>query len=228
MSIEKKMKIRGILMMASFFVVLGVIFMPIFKGQNGLDFLDSLYNSISKGSAYYIPETMEKVKKYEGTVVDLKLTMEDEEQARQSIKLLEAGGATVTVVDNVMEVHGDVGLMLRNSLVDADFMYNNNGTAVAEKYGYNERQALYNSYKSLKAMEKNLNKQEKFKEANIVGTVIKKAVEMSYNYYGIEAQSVMDSLLLVIISLVFYVVYTLWYGFGIMYLFEGLGLKIGH
>ncbi|MBU1139304.1 MAG: hypothetical protein KKA76_10030 [Proteobacteria bacterium] len=216
------------LMLVSFFIVLGVIFMPIFKGQNGLNFLDNLYNSISKGSAYYIPETMEKVKKYEGTIVELKLTMQDEEQARQSVKLLEAGGATVTVVGNILEVKGDIGAILHNSLVDADFMYNNNGAAVNEKYGYNERQALYNLYKSLKAMEKNLNKQEKFKEANIVGTVIKKAVEMSYNYYGIQAQSVMDSLLLVIFSLVFYVIYTLWYGFGIMYLFEGLGLKIGH
>lgn len=228
MSIEKKLKIRGILLLVSFFVVLGIIFMPIFHGKNGLDFLDSLYNSISKGSAYYIPQTMEQVKKYEGNIVDLKLTMEDEEQAKGSVKLLEAGGATVTVVGNVLDVKGDLGVILHNSLLDAQLMYNNSGAAVSAKYGYNERLALYNLYKSLKAMEKNLNKQEKFSEAKIVATVIKKAVEMSYNYYGIEPQSVKDSLLLVIFSLVFYVVYTLWYGFGIMYIFEGIGLKIGH
>jgi hypothetical protein len=33
---------------------------------------------------------------------------------------------------------------------------------------------------------------------------------------------------LIIFALAFYVVYTLWYGFGLMWLFEGLGLKIGH
>jgi len=32
----------------------------------------------------------------------------------------------------------------------------------------------------------------------------------------------------VIFSLVFYVVYTLWYGFGIMYMFEGWGLRLEH
>jgi hypothetical protein len=32
----------------------------------------------------------------------------------------------------------------------------------------------------------------------------------------------------VILSLLFYVVYTLWYGVGVLYLFEGLGLKLGH
>ena len=133
MSIEKKLKIRGILMLVSFFVVLAVIFMPIFKGHNGLDFLDNLYNSISKGSAYYIPETMEKIKKYEGTIVDLKLTMQDDQQALESVKLLEAGGATVTVDGNILLVKGDIAAILHNSLVDADSMYHNDGTTVAAK-----------------------------------------------------------------------------------------------
>ena len=34
--------------------------------------------------------------------------------------------------------------------------------------------------------------------------------------------------LVVIFALAFYVAYTLWYGFGLMWLFEGMGLKIGH
>jgi hypothetical protein len=51
---------------------------------------------------------------------------------------------------------------------------------------------------------------------------------MAYNYFGIEAQSVRDKYLIVIASLIFYVVYTLWYGFGVMYLFEGFGLNLSH
>ncbi|MEA3547986.1 MAG: hypothetical protein U9R66_10005 [Thermodesulfobacteriota bacterium] len=228
MSMEKKLKARGILMLLGFFVLLGVIFMPIVKGHNSLNFLDNLYNSISKGSAYYIPQTMEKVKKYEGTIVDLRLTMKDEQQARKSVKLLEAGGANVTVAGNLLEVKGDIGAILHNSLVDADFMYLNDGVKIVEKYGYDERQAFYNLHQSLKAMKKNLNKQERFEEAEMVSTVTKKAVEVAYNYYGIEPRSAKDCLILVVFSLVFYVFYTLWYGFGIMFLFDGLGLKIGH
>ena len=30
------------------------------------------------------------------------------------------------------------------------------------------------------------------------------------------------------LALVFYVVYTLWFGFGIMYTFEGLGMQMEH
>lgn len=228
MSMESKLKTRGIVMLVVFFIILIIIFLPIFKGHNGMDYLDNMFNSISKGSAYYIPQTMEEVKKYDGTVVNLELTLADEQQAAESVKLFEAAGATVTVAGNILKVEGDIGAILHSTLVDADSMYNNDGEAIKARYGANEREAFYTWYQSLKAMEKNLNKQEQFKEAKIVGTVLKKAVETAYNYYGIEARSAKESAMLIIFSLAFYVLYTLWYGFGIMYLFEGLGLKIGH
>jgi len=215
-------------MLAAFFVVLGVIFMPIFNGVNGLDFMDNLYNSISKQSAYFIPAVTEKAKQHNGTAVDLELLMKDEQQAQQSAKLLEKGGATVVVTGSTMKVTGDLGAILQNALADSDLMYANDGTKIVEKYGYNERQVLYNWYNILKLTQKNLNKQKNFVEADIVSRVVKRAVQVSYNYYTIEPQSIMDALLLVSFSLVFYVFYTLWYGYGIMYLFEGLGLKIGH
>ncbi len=33
---------------------------------------------------------------------------------------------------------------------------------------------------------------------------------------------------IVIFSLIFYVVYTLWYGFAIMFMFEGWGMRLEH
>jgi len=228
MSMEKKLKKRGIMMLAAFFVVLGIIFLPIFNGHNGLDFMDNLFNSISKGSAYFIPQVMEKAKKHEGTAVDLELVMKDEQQAQQSAKLLEAGGATVTVTDSTMKVTGDLGAILKNVLADSDAMYANNSAKLEEKYGLNGQLVLYNWYNTLKAAQKNLNNQKNFEEADIVSRVIKRAVQVSYNFYTIKPKSIKDALLLVTLSLGFYIFYTLWYGFGIMYLFEGLGLKIGH
>ena len=53
-------------------------------------------------------------------------------------------------------------------------------------------------------------------------------VETAYNYYGIVAKTVKESMGALIFSLVFYVFYTLWYGFGLMYIFEGVGLKFDH
>jgi len=104
----------------------------------------------------------------------------------------------------------------------------NDGEKVKEKYGYDERQVLYNWYTALKAMDKDLKVQKKFKEAKIVALVIKKAVECSYNYYKIEPQKISDRYGIVIFSLIFYVLYTLWYGFAIMFMFEGWGMQLEH
>lgn len=218
----------GAIMMAIFVVVLVVIFMPVFKGQNGLDYLDSLYNSISKGSAYYIPALQEDVKSYDGTPVKLTLAMKDETQARQASLLFQKGGALVNVNGAILAVEGDLGRILGVCLVDADLMYHNKGAEVSGRYGYEERQVLYNWWAATNAMENDLKHQKQFKAAKIVATVNKKAIETAYNYYRIEPQKISDRYGIVIFSLVFYVVYTLWYGFGIMFLFEGWGLRLEH
>ena len=88
--------------------------------------------------------------------------------------------------------------------------------------------ALYNWWSALKAMDFDLKKQKKFNSAKMAELVNKKAVETAYNYYGIEGQKISERIGVVIFSLIFYVIYTLWYGFGIMYLFEGSGFRLEH
>ena len=107
-------------------------------------------------------------------------------------------------------------------------MYFNKGKDVSDKYGYGERQVLYNWYKALNAAEKDLKKQKKFTEAKLVAQVLQKAVECSYNYYQIEPQKISERLGIVIFSLLFYIGYTLWYGFAILFMFEGWGMKLEH
>ena len=58
---NKKEFLKGLGLMAAFVIVLIIFFSPVFNGQNGLNYLDSLYNSISKGSAYYIPKLKEEI-----------------------------------------------------------------------------------------------------------------------------------------------------------------------
>ena len=225
---NKKEFSGGFVMLLAFIVVLIIIFSPVFKGQNGLEYLDALYNSISKGSAYYIPNVKEETARFTGQSIDVTLSMADEKQAKQTAFLFRKGSASATVAGDSLRVTGDLGKILENSLVDSDNMYNNKGELVAGKYGYNERRVLFNWWKALKATDKDLTKQEKFKEAKIVAVVIKKGIEPSYNYYKIEPQKISDRFGIVIFSLVFYVIYTLWYGFAIMYMFEGWGMKLEH
>jgi archaellum component FlaF (FlaF/FlaG flagellin family) len=228
MSAQKKKLYSGLVMIIGFFIVLGIIFSPVFNGQNGLDYLDNLYNSISKGSAYYIPAVAKQVEAFNGTQVNLNLSMGSEEQARQTATLLMHSGEMVNVSGNDLKINADLGRMLANCLSDADRMYANQGAAIAGKYGYGERQALYNWYLALKGMNKDLTAQKEFKSAKIISEVNQKAVETAYNYYEIEAQKIGDKLGIVVFSLGFYVVYTLWYGFAVMFLFEGWGMRLSH
>jgi hypothetical protein len=77
-----------------------------------------------------------------------------------------------------------------------------------------------------KEMEKDLKRQKKFDEAAWISTVSKKAVEVAYNFYGIEAKSVSETVLPMAFSLVFYVIYTMWWGYAILFLCEGVGLQM--
>jgi len=225
---HKKEFFGGLGMLGAFIVVLIIIFMPIFGGQNGLNYLDNLYNTISKGSAYYIPKVREATDAFSGHSVSVTLTMAEEERANQTAPLLMKGGALVNVSGAELKVSGDLGKILENCLADADLMYHNDGEALSRKYGYDERRILLNWWIALHHMEKDLKDQKKFKEAKVVALVVKKAVELGYNYYKVEPQKIGAKIGIVIFSLVFYVLYTLWYGFAIMFMFEGWGLRLEH
>ncbi len=225
---HKKEFFGGVGMMAVFAVLLIIIFSPVFAGQNGLDYLDSLYNSISKGSADYIPKVKKEAGKFMGKSVSVTLVMAEEERARQTAPLLMKGGALVNVSGTELKVSGDLGKILDNCLADAALMYKNEGEKLSAKYGYEERRVLLNWWVALNHMESDLKHQKKFKEAKVVSLVVTKAVELGYNYYKVDPQKIGKKIGIVIFSLVFYVVYTMWYGFAIMFMFEGWGLKLEH
>jgi len=215
-------------LLLAFFVVLTIIFSPVFDGKNGMDYLDALYNSISKGSAYYIPKVKEKTNKFMGDSIEVILKMANENTAKQTALLFTKSGSIARISGTQIKVTGDLGKILGNCLADADNMYMNDGQKVSSKYGYNEKRVLFNWWKALKEMDRALKGQKKFKEAKVVALVNKKTVETSYNYYKIEPQKISDRLEVIIFSLLFYVIYTLWYGFAIMFMFEGWGMKLEH
>lgn len=229
MSMQQKMKTRGIVMLVGFFAVLAVIFMPVFPGKvNGLDFTDNIFNKISKGSSYFIPATQQESELYRGKAIDVAVKLADAVQAGQVAGQLAAAGVDVSINGNELVIKGDMAAITNASLADADLIFNNNGQPLADKYGYSERQVMYNWWSLFKKMTPALNKQKMFAAAKFFNNVEKKALEPAYNYYGVEAIKWQEHIGLILAALAFYVIYTLWYGFGIMYLFEGLGLKIGH
>lgn len=231
-SSQKKHLLMGLGMLAVFVVVLVAIFLPLFTGKdgakvNGLDYLDNLYNSISKGSAYYIPDLKEAGKPFAGKEISLDVNLSSPEEAQRAALLFQGAGAKAAINGKDIKLSGDFGAIMASCLKDADAMFNNQGDVLAGRYsGQDAKTMLYTWWAALKGLEKSLNRQNAFDKAKYLKTVEKKAVEMSYNYFGIEPQGIGDKWGIVVFSLLFYVVYTLWYGYGVMYLFEGVGYQL--
>jgi hypothetical protein len=224
--IKKKELGIGLFLMATFIAVMILIFMPITKDGNALNYLDNLYNSISKGSAYYIPKVEHEVEEHGSEVVTLNLKMEDAYSAQRAEPLFARAGMTTAVEDNNLMVNGDLQTAFMACLRDAESAYHNRREDFTDRYDVGARPALHSWWQALKAMERDLNRQKLFPAAQLTHTVQAKTVECAYNYYGIEAQAIKDRWGTVLFSLVFYVLYTIWYGYAIMYIFEGLGFEL--
>jgi hypothetical protein len=228
MIVDPRKFFGGLALMTAFAVVLVAMFLPLFDGRNALDYMDSLFNSVSKGSAYYVGDLLADAEGWRGHAVDVTLAAADETRAGQMADLLRAGGATAQVEEGALRVSGDLGGILARALRDSDEMFANSGAGVRERYGYQERRALFNWWTVLKGVEEDLKRQSRFAEAAFVVKVKEKAVECAYNYFGIEPWKVSDKVGLILFALVFYVVYTVWYGYAIIFLLEGWGFTLSH
>jgi hypothetical protein len=226
---DKRQFGMGLALMVVFLVGLVFIFRPMFEnGTNLLDYLDGVFNSTSKASAYYIPGVREKADKLGSAPIAVELKAKGTAQAAQAEKLFRAAGATVSVEGAKLSVSGDLVRILAAALADADAMFKNEGASVSGKYGFDEQRVLYGWHGALGETVKELNRQEKFREAAVVRDVITKGIEPAYNYYGVTAISMKDMIWIALAALGGYVVYTVWYGYAILFLFEGWGLKLEH
>jgi hypothetical protein len=216
----------GLFLMVTFIAVMIIIFMPIIEGDNALNYLDNLYNSISKGSANYIEKVRHQVEEHGSEVVTLNLKMADSAAAVRAEMLFARAGVTTAVEGSDLMVNGDLLSIFEICLEDAEAAYLNDGDGLKATYGDEARAIIHSWWLSLGAMEKDLNRQKLFPAAQLTHTVQAKTIECAYNFYGIEAQAIKDRWGTVLFSLVFYVVYTIWYGYAIMYIFEGLGFEL--
>ncbi|MCP4606325.1 MAG: hypothetical protein GY847_38410 [Proteobacteria bacterium] len=233
MAMQKKTLAQGIVLSLLFWAVLIAMFMPLFDGGNAFKASDKLFNTISKGSTHYIPKLLEEAAVYNGKNVDVSLTLENEAMAVEAKKILTKVGLESAQSGAKTTLKGSLGKVFEAVLKDSDDMFYNRGEEVKNRYGIEEKKALYVWWNILKAASKDLNKKggkENFRAAKFTDEVTARGVEVAYNYYGIKPESVSSKAGILTGALVFYVIYTLWWGFAIFFLAEGAGLKLegGH
>ena len=215
----------GIVLLVTFFLILGAIFMPWFgNGRNGLEFSDDFFNSLAKGSSNFMADMRRLATPFKGQVLGVDLTLKDADTAKKAEILFSKAGATVAAAGTTLKIKGDLGQVMLAAIDDSEAMFNNQGDKVQARYDLDPKKALRTWWTSFKELNTALNLQQKFREAKAVNEIMFRAIEPGYNFYGISAQLVRDNIALLTFLLVFYVIYTLWYGYGVFELFEGLGL----
>jgi len=223
---NKKIFSIGIVFAISFLAVLVFIFSPVFKGKNGLQFSDDSFNKLAKGSSYFIPKVSKSVEQFIGKPIAVSINLDQAEDTENTAKLLAAAGAKVDIKNTELKIEGDLGTILQSAIKDADSMYKNDGKTVSERYGYDEKMVMKNWWNALSRIEKGLKKEKFITEAKVVSDVTKKAVEPGYNFYQIDANKVSEHAGMMSGLLIFYVLYTMWWGYAIFYMFEGIGLSM--
>jgi hypothetical protein len=224
--IKKGSFLTGGIMFVSFLGVLLLIFSPVFHGRNGLDYADDLFNKLTKGSSYFIPKLLTSTEKFMGRPFRVTLDLEKPQEAEQTAKLLALAGAKAEPQGKVLAVEGDLGQILQVVLRDSDYMFKNDGARVMALYGYDGKEVLLRWWTALTKMDRYFTKKLQVQEAKMVSEVIKKGVEPAYNFYQIESQRVADRAGIMTFLLLFYILYTLWWGYAIFNLFEGIGLSM--
>jgi len=225
---HKKTMTIGVLLGLSFIGVLVLIFSPVFgEGKNGLEYSDALFNKLAKGSSYFIPELTESLKEVQGKDNgETTIRMENADAASKAAKILTRAHMNVVVKGSELTINGDLAKELGNVLDDSNAMYYNNGSEISQKYGMDEGEVMSIWWGVLKRTAKEFQKTDRVEQADVIQEVMKKGIEPAFNFYDIEPQKVSDKALTVTGLLLFYILYTMWWGYAIFCIFDGLGLSM--
>jgi hypothetical protein len=223
---DTKHFIIGLIMAIVFVIVLVVMSGANFGGKNAFDAADRLYNSIAKGSSYKIPTLERQAREFIGTNIDILIPQASVPSLARIEKLLARAGAQVSAEDGQLRLQGDLGNIALAALKDSEAMYRNDDRKIIGMYGFTGKEALYTWWEILKESLEFLKWNKQVDEASFLDEVVKKGVEVGYNFFGIAPEKAGSKTGILIFSLCFYIAYTIWWGFAIFFLFEGFGLSM--
>ena len=212
----------GVVLTVTFFVLLFIIHSDTLfniDDKSIVDYTDKMFVSVSKGSVYFIPGLLPKLDKYHGTPLDVTIKGDD-----RTAVLFEKSHAKVALSNGELKIQGELAEVLTNALHDADLVFKGEDEKLMDKYGYPPREVARLWWQSIKDMEKELTKEKKFEQVKLLETTRVKALEPAFNFYGIESAAASDHALGITGIVLFYVLYTVWWGFAIYFLCEGFGL----
>jgi hypothetical protein len=218
--------LTGAVLAATFVAVLILMFLPLIGGRNAFEVADRLFNSMAKGSSNYFEDLRKAAAERRGSEVQVDVDLKEEKLAATATILLSKAGLTVAADGTKLKVSGDVSQLAMAIIDDSEAVFYNKGAEMTAKYGQPERETLFAWWNVLKEMQKDLQSKKRFQAAAFLREVSEKGVEVAYNFYGIEPKEASRNAGILAGALLFYVVYTLWWGYAILSLFDGVGMEM--
>ena len=252
---DKKHFVKGLLMLITFGILFCALLFPIMRDERGnhltgLQYADNVFNELSKGSSNFIPQCRQVSDTMKGKTVTVSIPYKKAELMDTAIAVFKKAGLEAKNDNGRFAFSGDLGAILGLATDMSEKLYQNDAKSVVSLLGMEAELAKVDTskfdpaHKDVMAQEavalqaaravwyalspsiKALQKQSLVGEAKAVDQVLRRAVEPGNNYYSVEPVKVKDHIVLLAAMLIFYILYTLWYGFSIFELFEGLGLAM--
>ncbi|WP_456325871.1 hypothetical protein [Desulfonauticus submarinus] len=224
--VNKKPFFGGMVLMISFLIVLYILFLPMFNGKNAIHEIDNLFNSLAKGSSYYFDNLEKKVTFIKEQEYDFDIEIQ-EDLVKDSVKIINFYTNKIYLRNNDNIVFTiNLNTFLSDIVKEGKMFYLDKVNFIQQKYNLPAKKVFFIYWKLLKEMQKQLKLEKKVKEAKILSSIIKRCVELSYNFFGIVPEKVSEKAWILSAALAFYVIYTLWFGFAIFFLFEGFGFAM--
>jgi hypothetical protein len=221
---NKKEFALGTVLSVAFFVFLFAIHtisVISINGKSLVRYTDEMFVSVSKGSVYFIPDLVKSADKYVGKMLDVKIKKNE-----KAAMLFKKVNASVSTENGDLKIKGDLGGILKSVLTDADAVFKGEDGGFYDRYGYGGKEVVLQWWLAFKEIEGEYQKAKKFAGIKPLETVRIKALEPAFNFYGVEATSASQHVWGITGIIGFYVIYTVWWGYAIYFLCEGIGLLL--
>ena len=216
-------------LLGAFVVVLVAMVTPLFGGHNLLAAADELFNERAKSSADYLASAQEKATAWTGTDVDLGVSPGELPEPQAMMDVVAKHAETSLTPDGRVRVTGNLGQLAQAAIADAEALFVNDTARLEQEYeGRDAPTSVYAWWLVFDGLSRRYVQENRADEAAFTKLVATKVLEPAYNFRGIAVTSTGQSTARLALLLVFYVGYTVLYGLGIMYLFEGLGISATH
>jgi hypothetical protein len=181
---------------------------------------------LAKKSAYSIPEARAKAAKFSGRQVDFGVKPRDAADLAGLARLLEAHGIRSSLTDDGrVRFSGDLAQLSDQALTDADAAFHDGLGSLEARYRMPGHEVLYSWWIIFDGLTRRFIQEAAVAEANFTRFLTTRVLEPAYNFRRVPAADGRSAAWHMAALLAFYVVYTLWYGFSLLCVFEGLGIR---